>query len=197
MKKIILFITVLVGFNSCLKYEFDGFPDELLCWIPYNIGDSLLYTNDVDTIVFEVQDFFKTGYDSFRGLAMDVEWDYEGYYITNELENGYLISEKYSEDGSSNEDIFSIKLSDNDIFTFSFWEDYYTSENYYSSVSDSINISYVSDTVIGNMNYYEVYKLNKTSMKNSERIKWIIKAKDKGIIQFFDNKTKEEWRLIN
>ena len=191
MKRIILFITVLVGFNSCLKYEFDGFPDELLCWIPYNIGDSLLYTNDVDTIVFEVEDFFKTGYDSFRGLAMDIEWHYEGYYTTNELENGYVISEKYSEDGSSKTDIFSIKLSDNDIFTFSFWEDHY------SSTSDSISISYVSDTLIGNMNYYEVYKLSKTSMKDSERIKWIIKTKDKGIIQFFDNKTNEEWRLIN
>lgn len=190
MKRILFFITAFMIMSSC-EYEFDGFPDDLLCWIPYDIGDSLLYTDETDTIVFEVEDFYKTGSDSFRGLAMDVEWYFEGYYLTKELENGYLIEEKYDNDGDSKADIFSVNISNYDVFTFSFWGDYY------SSNSSSISIEYFEDTIIANKKYYEVYRISKTSLKFSERINWIIKAKDKGVVQFFDSKTNKKWQLIN
>lgn len=182
-------ITVMLsifGLQSC-KYESEGFPDRELSLIPYNIGDSLHYFNGEDTIGLKVVDFYKTPPSSWHGLAMDVVYDdeYEGYYVTSKTTSGYFIREHLR-----NIDQYSIdiQITDNDIFKFVPVHDY-------PQERDSLNVIFCKDTIIESRTYYDVYKVSKTKMTDSQKISWIIKAKDKGIVQFYDRYSKKVWTL--
>lgn len=185
---VLVLLGSLMVISSC-KYETDGFPDDLLSWIPYEIGDTLSYISEDDTIEFIVDDFFKTGYDSFRGIAMDVEWFFEGYYVTNTLPLGYQIKEKYASDENYDLNSMRIWLSPNDLFYFNEFNN--------TSINDSIRVHRISDTTIYSRNYIDVFLLEKVFMKSEENIEWLLKSSEDGIIQFYDKKTKRKWTLNN
>jgi hypothetical protein len=187
---IILFLLWLY-FSSC-KYECPGFNDSDLCWIPYNVGDQLSYIHNEDTIKFQVVDFYKTMPSSFTGLAMDYACDYEGYYETNRVSLDYYIKEHFSyiiANFGTWGDGMKIQITANDIFIFNvLWYNEYK--------IDSLSVSYNPNMVIANHEYHDVYTLSKIKMTEPQRISWVIKAKDKGIVQFYDRKSDKLWTLL-
>jgi hypothetical protein len=178
--------------ESC-GYKCPGFDDADLCWIPYNIGDSLVYTDGETTIKFGIVDFYKTAPSSHGGLVMDYVCDYEGYYTTNKISLGYYIKEHLAYDIANFGtwgDGLKVQITDADIFVFDIW-------HYNSQVTDSLDIIFSTDTIIANHRYHNVFKLTKTKIANSQKISWVIKAKDKGIIQFYDRQLDKTWTLLD
>jgi hypothetical protein len=57
------------------------------------------------------------------------------------------------------------------------------------------DLHFYPDTVIANKSYQNVFKVSKTNLKDNEKILWIIKARDIGIVQFYDEKTNKTWTL--
>ena len=184
VSRLIIGLIVIITINSC-KYECDGFPNHELAWIPYEIGEKIKYTNGLDTIEFEVVDYAKTEPDYFRGLVMDYECSYEGYYSTDESKN-YYIKEKLNNGWKDSG--MKVWLSDNDLFHF-----YMLGQN---ETSDSLTIEFMTDLNIEGIMYNDVYKVTKNKPIDLNRILWIIKARDKGIVQFYDKKLEEKWTLI-
>ena len=173
---------VLIG--SC-KYHCSGFPDEDLKWIPYNINDTLRYSDSRDTIILVVTDFYTSEPSSFRGLVMDYWCDYNGYYYTSKSSMyDYMIKDCYS---SLNNNKIQI-TEQGDIFEFPYYQDY---------TSDSIKITYKSNILINETVYKDAYIISKDTIKQNPRISRVIKSSDSGVIEFYDHKFKRKWNLIN
>jgi len=178
-----IFIIVLI--SSC-KYTCPGFPDEDLKWIPYNINDTLRYSDSKDTVYFIVNDFQKSEPSSFRGFAMDVECDFEGhYYTTKSSLYDYEIKDIYS---TNNRTKIKIQITETGgEFVFPYYEDY---------SNDSIKIRHVADSLINGIDHKDIYVIQKDTIKITPRISRVIKSSEKGVIEFFDFKDKRKWNLI-
>ena len=193
MSKIVIGTFAIFYMQSC-KYNCPAFRDENLCWIPYNKGDFLHYTDGENDIIFEIIDYYKTEPSSSMGVWMDVWCEEEGYYLTNQ-ESNYFIHEFYSLCCRHDKNEMEVKITDKDIFSFtvsplSFYNVKQTIR------TDLMEITFYPDTTIGNHQCTKTFLISKTKMNDSERISWIIKAKDKGIVQFFDKKSGKKWTLL-
>jgi len=186
---------LILVFQSC-KYKNPGFPKDALCWIPYYVGDKLHYSDGEEIIELEVIDFYATEPSHFYGLVMDIEWETDGYYVTNQFLN-YSIKERYCygciKDRSKPG--MQIRITQDDVFEFDIKK--ILADKYQTLITDSIEAYFFSDMTISNYQYQGVFKITKTKMKNNQTIEWIIKAKDKGIVQFYDRKKDKIWTLIN
>jgi len=189
--KAIMVIVIAFLLQACV-YKCPGFSDDNIGWIPYTEGNSLHYTDGENVMEFEVIDFYKNPPSSFRGLTMDYWCGEEGYYRTNKV-SFYYINERYSY-GMGNGYGMKVQITDDDVFLFDIWSANANIEEL-TTKTDSMEIRFRSDTIIGNQKYNNVFKISKTKMKDSERISWIIKAKDKGIVQFYDRKSEKTWTL--
>jgi hypothetical protein len=187
MKILSLFIFVfsILGLNSC-KYECEGFPDSELIWIPYSIGDTLYYSDNVDTISMIVEDYFLSPFSSSRGLWMDYRCEYNGYYQTSKEDFNYQIKEEITDSYNGG---MKISITKNDFFRFNIWNK--------TTYSDTVSVRFYADTLINSMSYSELFLVSKDTVHQSPRIAWILKAKDKGIIEFYDYNLKRKWRLID
>lgn len=184
-------LSLLFLFQSC-ENSCPGLQDKDLCWIPYNVNDNLKYSDGENVISFKINEFYKTPPTSFGGIAMDYECNFEGYYKSDVISQGYFIYEHigYGRYQFENRrDGIRIQLTDQDVFIFDIL--------YYPNPfeSDSINITFHNDTLINQKHYYDVFKVSKVKQEESQRIEWIVKAKDKGIIQFYDRKLNTVWTL--
>jgi hypothetical protein len=161
-----------------------GFPDGYLKWIPYQMNDQIKYVNNHDTIILSVIDYFKTEPSSSRPFLLFADCDpANGYYHTTTSNQGYSIREEF-EEGYNN---MQVQISEKDKFTFNIWNK--------TSYSDSIKVKFSTDTTINMTVYQEVFLISKDTIGKSPQIAWIIKAKDKGIVVFYDYRTKQKWNL--
>ena len=65
------------------------------------------------------------------------------------------------------------------------------------SFLDTIKLEYFEDTLINSKSYKEVFLITKDTIHYSPKIAWIIKASDKGIVEFYDFELKKTWNLID
>ncbi len=184
---VIIFLGIIFLPGLSCKYHCDGFPDYDLKWIPYQIDSEISYYNLSDTFKLSIIDFYKSEPSSFRGLAMDIECGYNGYYQTTTSDRGYSIREELKETGYLG-GMYS-QITENDKFVFNIWSKV--------SYSDSIKVKFFADTIINQIQYQEVFLISKDTLSKSPRIAWIIKAKDKGIVEFYNFKTKQRWSLVD
>ena len=185
MKKniVFLFAIQLLILYSC-RSHCDGFPDRYLKWIPYQMNDKIKYVNNHDTIILSVIDYFKTEPFSPRTVLPFVVCDpSQGYYQTTN-DHGYSIREEFEEGYNR----MQILITDKEKFTFNILNK--------SSYSDSIKVKYSADTTINLADYQEVFLISKDTISKSPQIAWIIKAKDKGIVEFYNYRTKQKWDLV-
>lgn len=183
--ELVIFGFLIAGLMCSCKYKCPGFPDEELHWIPYNVNDTLRYSDSKDTIYLVVKDFYKSGPSSFRGLTMDYWCDFNGYYYTSTSSKyDYQIKDTYS---SLNDSKIQITIQ-GDIFDFHHYSKY---------TRDSITVTCVADSFINNIEYKDLYILQKDTIKNNPRITRVIKSSEKGVIEFYDSKYKLKWNLIN
>ena len=182
-----ILVILLNSFSSC-RLHCDGFPDSDLKWIPYNLDDKLTYFSNKDTFGLSVNDFYKTQPSTFHAMAMDMWCTYNGYYQTTKCQFGYFIKEEIAFNRHT-DDGLHIKISDNDEFVFDIWQR--------KSFSDTINVKYFADSLIDKINYQEVFIASKDTLNNSPKVAWIIIAKDKGIIEFYDFQSKQKWQLLS
>jgi hypothetical protein len=187
MKKIIF--GFIVGLLSILhlscNYDCPGYPESELLWIPYDLNDTLIYTNQDDTILFVVIDKFITEPSTFKGIAMDYECMYEGYYLTTKTNLNYQLREENSNGFGGG---MKMQITDSDIFGFNIWDK--------SSFSDSIKVVQKQDTLINHSEYKEVYILSKDTLNLNPRISYIIKTPNQGIVEFYDYHLKKKWSLL-
>lgn len=52
---LIFFSSIVLSFGCKKNYECKGYPLGMLAWFPYNIGDTLYYTNITDTIYLVIE----------------------------------------------------------------------------------------------------------------------------------------------
>ncbi|MCX2743753.1 hypothetical protein OO013_07750 [Mangrovivirga sp. M17] len=65
-----------------------------------------------------------------------------------------------------------------------------------NETSDSLTIEFMPDWELDGITYNDVYKVTKSNLNELNRISWTIKARDKGIVQFYNKKSNEKWTLI-
>ena len=186
MKTKILITFSCIGFlflASC-KEDCPAFPDHLVDYFPYRIGDSLLFVNqNNDTILFRVSEISITKESSiskcgkckcetpelfvraysqyFTMINMGIFTHYEYFRIYFGIENGYLDGIRNA--GSKLEDIFTTVK---DPF-------------------DPKNSSLFSGTV-----------LLDTPMYSDQQISKVIIIRGKGITEFYDQKFDIHWKII-
>ena len=184
-----LLILFLIVFNiTACEYECPGFNDIYDKYVTYNLNDKISYSNGIDTLNFNVVDFYRETPNSFRGLAMDVECFEEKYYVTNN-QSDYQISESYETAFSSFDDDIKISITNNDNFGLRLYD--FNSENYdYSKVEFNQNYEY------NGINYNEVIFLLKDTLNSNPKIGYIIKANPGGVLEFYDFEKKEIWQQI-
>jgi len=179
-------VFLILTVYSCRELKCDGFPDSELKWIPYKINDTIKYSNNNDTIEFIVEQFYKSEPISERGGFFD--WEIfcyiEAYYYTSKAKNDYQIKEN-CDNGNS----MRIEITENDFFYF----ELYSRESFL----DTIKLEYFEDTLINSKSYKEVFLITKDTIHYSPKIAWIIKASDKGIVEFYDFELKKTWNLID
>ena len=171
---------VLFVFSSC-KYTCEEFPESELKWIPYQVGDGILYSDGLDTISFEVTNAYFNKEISERGLFTDIVCPIEAFYETDEVQE-YKIREHYGVDFRG---AFEARFSDRETFYFFL--------NRMSLENDSIVTNYAIDTLINNVVYSEVYFVQKKDISSGTRASWIIKSANEGIVQFYDNEQDKTW----
>jgi hypothetical protein len=180
-------LLIIIVMSSCFKYECDGFPAAEITWIPYTVGDTLRYCNNLDTLSFKVIDHYLTEPSYFRGLVMDYECDYTGYYETERVDLGYKIRESLSDHYKYGG--LKISFTNSDFFRFNIWKK--------DSYNDSVTVKYLQDTLLNGITYYDVFFVSKDTINQTPKIAWLLKAKDKGILGFYDFETKTKWTRIN
>jgi hypothetical protein len=181
--RLLLIFLIIVGLHSC-TYDCPAFPESETIWIPHQDGDILKYFSDSDTIYFEVIESFKSGPSDFKGfMIMDYECDYEGYYSTNQNNDGIKIKERITAFSG-----MEVEFSDVDNFKFSL--------NLGDSETDNYKVKYLADTVINAIEFQDIFKVHKKSANFDFRIDWIIKANNEGVIQYHDKTTDKIWTKI-
>ncbi|MGQ1948788.1 hypothetical protein ACT3CD_16980 [Geofilum sp. OHC36d9] len=179
----LLIFLIIVGLQSC-TYDCPAFPESETIWIPHQKGDVLKYFSDSDTMDFEVIESFKSGPDDFKGfMIMDYECDYEGYYLTNENNDGIKIKERITAFSG-----MEVEFSDVDNYKFSLYLDDFE--------TDDFKVKYFVDTVINAIEFQDVFKVYKKNSNSDCRIDWIIKANNEGVIQYHDKTTDKIWTKI-
>ncbi len=183
MLKIIIILVSITLFVSCnyVVEDCSGFPNSDLKNIPYNHGEQIRYNNGIDTISFSVDTFYKTEPYEIRGSFPQTGFDdcgSTGLYGTSiDPKFGYKLVDEFSQNGGG---VFHI----------------------------TINTPYGNETFNNPTEYYDTYQVNgvryeevnifeKDTLNNSPIIYKIIKASNKGIIQFNDFQNKMVWDIVD
>jgi len=183
MKKIkLLFIIIFITLQGC-KYTCPGYLDIDTKWIPYSKGKEFRYKSLNDSLVFLVNEYYKTPASSDRALAMDFECnETKSFYLASSI-NKFNIA-----DTCFNGIINVIDFGESNRFKFNLYDK--------KGMGDSINVKYVEDTVLNNNQYKEVYIVSKDTNQTKGDISEIIKAANCGVVRFYNFKTKRTWDLV-
>ena len=176
----------LILFLSSCKYHCPEVPDSELIYVPYNLNDTIKYSNNNDTIEFIVIDYYKTKKHTAKtGLpVMDLWCEEQANYKTgkNSLIDCY-IREMYDA-----YELFKVEFNDNDTFNFSLHD---TSQFGNGIISQE----YDSQKDINGRTYHNCFTLTKNEQSN---LIWkIIKVDSFGIVEFYHQDYAEPWKLIN
>lgn len=187
MKKKIIFLslTFLCFLNAC-KYQCPSFPESKLIYIPYEMNDTLKYSNGIDTIVFVVSEYYQTEKHTFSTAfpIMDLWCEEKANYKTDQnLKVGCFISESYDE-----YELFEVKFNELNKFTFSLSD---------KSVFEGgiIKEEFSDQLEINGRLYHNCITVEKNTLYN---LIWkIVKADSVGIVEFYHNDYQDPWVLLN
>ena len=182
MRKIFGVLILLLFMASCKKHTCEGFPEGELKWTPFDVNKNLKYVSDADTLELTITDKFHSTESKYSGEPDPEYCIPESWYRTNEFDN-FSIYEKVdiSYGGSS---YMTTNFSSNNIFQYELRDGYY---------SNSISVRHIGDTLINDIQLYEVFKIAKDSQ---DGIDWFIKAAHRGIISFGDKDINKIWEQI-
>jgi hypothetical protein len=176
MKKIFYIMVLNMIFASC-TYHCPGYDINDKNQIPFRLGDSVMYVSNLnDTAIFDVDDFYAEGPNSWKGFAMDVDCRPECYYHMTSGSNLQLtIKERQT---------WSMEIR--------FGEDRPYSQVVYHLPSGNVNSHYEFETFVNKPDY--VTTVNDLSGKR--RVSSFVKAPFRGIIEFKDKQTGLTWTQI-
>lgn len=169
----IILISLFVLAVSGCDYNCPGFDTELLKWMPYELGDELIYTNQHnDTLIFTINEKeISEPFETHKGRnACNSSFFIAAFEQVNSLSCGFTILD---------EDI-TIEISVNSCYD--------------NIKTTDINIEQ-KEVVINNIIYNETIIFEKDTTINDDRIWKIILAKNYGIIQFYERETGQVWTL--
>lgn len=174
----------LLTLYSCVKEDCEGFPEENLIHIPYQIDDTLVFENGSDTITFTIVEAgFTEPYTistSFPATNND-ECEYYAFFKTSkENTYGYLI-----EDGYHDFHRVTFTVNDHiDVYEMS-------NSNSFSNEQD------LGSVTINDFQYENVYLMEKDADTHGAKIIKVLKAGNQGIIQFVDHSNGLTWNRVN
>jgi hypothetical protein len=193
--KILYFLLLfLINYSCTKKTECPGFPDEYLGYAPYEPGQTLVFSNKIDTVHFTVISYKKDDdeiYKSSCGYSccaarFQFETDYNsrlGFSI--KCVNDYI---------PTHDEIYFSYYFGSYLGIYGFGFEFKNDEFLFS---DKENSNILDSIVINNTIYKDVLDMeNDTSGLNKPYIWKMLFVKDVGIIKIYDFETKEEWELI-
>ncbi len=184
--KIFLFILFLFVFIGC-KYECPGFDKTLITWIPYNVGDELIFVNQqLDTLYLTV-------------TTKSVSEEYEARRSCKnkccDSKATIMANDEY--DDNYRQNAFRIEI------TFTYVENWmssninlekYNNNSGYCSITNFEN--HIDTMSINGFLFNEVVVLERDTLRFPDDEIWkVIVANNYGIVKFFDRKTGDEWIL--
>jgi hypothetical protein len=188
-QKFILIGFLLVFFlliQSC-KSPCDGFPDKDLKWVPYEIGDTLKYTDGAGIIEFKVADTYKTEDSKKREfyLALDIECNAQAYFETN---TNYLVKYKLKVTAHSVYAYMDVEIEPNKPITFSY-------DTAFPSNGNVVGKYYSEKEVDGKI-YHDLFLVDIDTTKTLGSISEFIMVANIGILEFHDAVKNKTWKLI-
>ncbi len=189
MKKIFYILNIIIVIlllNSC-KQSCPAFSEQYLEWMPYENNKTIKFKNKTDTIIFEIENFYKSKEQKISNWKFAVSCSPSANFITN-------IADQLNVSISG---LAQILENSNDV-------DYSYSFNCSASCSDVFYFEVKNDTlggfgkmhdttiVIDNINFTDAFYLrNETNSK----IKEIYIGKGYGIIKFVETNG-TEWTFV-
>ena len=184
MKKIFyigLLHMIIIELVSC-NYQCPGYDLNDKSEISFRLGDSIIYkSNNNDTLIFVVDDFYAEGPNSWRGLAMDIDCSPKCYYKMTSLSNPQMTITE-TQTWKLNICFCDDKPYDNVIF-----------------IRNNVTKRDFDYEIIGNyqrdtITFYGVTKVN--DLSGQRNINNFIKAINHGIIEFYEKQTDLTWTQI-
>lgn len=178
----LIFLLLAIFFiNSCRNIECPCFDKSQLTWMPYEVGDRLIYVNQQnDSLIFTVKSKHLSETYKEKKRFEDDCISNAVFHLSDTERSQYYFNIDNNEAGTSITCKISLQISDN-VF------------------SSGIASSYIEgklDTMTINGKFYnEVLVIERDTVTYSENIWKIIIANNYGIIRFFDRKTGYVWTL--
>jgi hypothetical protein len=181
-------IIVLFSFliQSC-KSPCNDFPDKDLKWVPYDIGDTIKYTDGAGIIEFKVVDTYKTEHSKKREfyLAMDIECDARSYYETN---TNYLVKYKLKVSAHADFADIDVEIEPNKPIIFSY-------DTNFPSTGSTVAQYYTEKEIDGKM-YQDLFIVDIDTTKTLGSISEFIMVANVGMLEFHDAAKNKTWKLV-
>jgi hypothetical protein len=171
---------------SC-RFPCDGFPDKDLIWLPYRIGDTIEYSDNIDTIEFTINNFFQSERSEERLYfpVMDIDCNEQAYFETNvDNTTGY----KFKITAYSYPYSFDIEIQPE--IPLSFYK------NSKSKVDENVVATYFVVKDLNGIIFKDIYIVDIDLQNGKGSISSFILAAGYGILEFYDSKTQKTWKLI-
>jgi len=179
---VIIFVLLILTFDSC-TYHCPAFDENILKWLPYQIGDTLKYSNKSDTLKFIVNNNHKDGRISSKSVIplMDVRCTSTAFFrttIQNELcISEYCIEQKYLSIRFNEKDSLAINTTCLDTYNPEHNVQIYNTNR-------KPNLKYFDNYQIENKTISNIFEISIDTTLYSDRIWKIILAKGFGVVQF-------------
>lgn len=192
MKKLYIITLILFLFfaQSCKEKTriCPCFPEKYLTWLPYENQNQIKFTNLQDTIVFFIEDFYKSEEYEIDS-KLDVSCHSEANFITQkQATTNYILNGKISTIENENYLKFQYYIN----------QDNLTDEFTFRIIDNEINYAteIFENLVINQKDYNNVIYLNKDTLNNNVIISDLYIAENFGIVKFKE-RDGTEWLLIN
>lgn len=192
MKKLYIITSILVLFfaQSCKEKTrtCPCFPEKYLNWIPYENISQIKYTNLQDTIIFVVDNFYKSEVYEIDS-KLDMSCNAEANFITQkQATTNYILNGVSTVFENSDDVTFQYYINHNNL----------TDEFTFRIIDNEINYAteIFENFVINQKDYNNVIHLNKDTLNNNVIISDLYIAENYGIIKFKE-RDGTEWLLIS
>lgn len=184
--KLLIVISIFFLITSCKK-ECPSFNKDLLCWLPQNVNDTLLFKNNWnDTISFVVNEKRISHDNSHYGRSDKYQCCSETNFNALSLQN----SEYFIRENILYPDIEEI------YFTISLYHNGKKGE--FSLYTASINENVLSSLVIDNQEFTNVIVFENDTVEHPDLSGFwkLIVSKDVGIVKFYEKGNNATWTLL-
>jgi hypothetical protein len=192
MKKLYIITLILFLFfaQSCKEKTriCPCFPEKYLTWLPYENQNQIKFTNLQDTIVFFIEDFYKSEEYEIDS-KFDVSCHSEANFITQkQATTNYILNGISTVFENSDDATFQYYINNNNL----------TDEFTFRIIDNEINYAteIFENLVINQKDYNNVIYLNKDTLNNNVIISDLYIAENFGIVKFKE-RDGTEWLLIN